>query len=73
MLVYAERQFNPDKILKTICVCRVTDLAQQDTGKICNVILEKNGDIPQTTITIVVTSTGFLVRFWHKAILRCGV
>jgi hypothetical protein len=39
---------NPCQIAKTIYVCSVTDSAQQDTGKICAVILEKNGDFPPT-------------------------
>jgi hypothetical protein len=40
-MLSAWRQMNPDKISKTICVCRVTDPAQQDTDKIPPVILEK--------------------------------
>ncbi len=39
--VYVDRQFNPYNISKTICVCRATDPAQQASGNICTVILEK--------------------------------
>ncbi len=38
--VHVDLQFNPCKISKTICVCRVTDPAQQDSNKICTVIRE---------------------------------